>query len=269
MTEPVLLVDDLVVSRGRAPVLEHLSFTVDTGENVVLLGPNGAGKTTLLQAVMGLVDPASGRIEIGGTPREQLSDRERASVCAYVPQENPENVPFPVRQFLTMSRYPYRTFPSGGDERGRAVIERVLDDTGLEPLADRPVNQLSGGERRKVMIAAALAQEPDLLLLDEATTFLDPRHRQAVLGILKREHEHRDTTLFFVTHDINRAVLQGERILVLEDGSLSFDGPPDELLDSNVLRDVYDTDLHTLRHPDTGQAMIAPTTLTPPDDDGP
>ena len=267
MSEPVLLVDDLVVSRGRAPVLDELSFRVEKGENVVLLGPNGAGKTTLLQTVIGLTDPQSGRVRIKGTPREQLTKQRLATLCAYVPQENPENVPFPVRQFLSMSRYPYRTFPSGGDKGGRDVVDRVLADTGLEPLSDRPVNQLSGGERRKVMIAAALVQEPELLLLDEATTFLDPHHRQAVLDILKREHEQRDTTLFFVTHDINRAVLQGERILVLKDGSLGYDGAPDDLLDEGVLEDVYDTDLEVIRHPDTGQPMVAPTTLAPPEED--
>ncbi len=267
MTDPVLLVDELVVSRGRAPVLDGLSFRVAGGENVVLLGPNGAGKTTLLQTVLGLTDPQSGRIHIAGTPRDRMTKADLATLCAYVPQEHPENVPYPVRQFLSMSRYPYRTTSLSGDERGRKVVDRVLADTGLDDLSDRWVNQLSGGERRKVMIAAALVQEPELLLLDEATTFLDPHHRQAVLNILKREHEQRDTTLFFVTHDINRAVLQGERILVLTDGELHFDGSPDHLLDTGVLEEVYDTDLQSIRHPDTGQPMVAPTVLDPSDGD--
>jgi iron complex transport system ATP-binding protein len=157
-----------------------------------------------------------------------------------------------------MGRYPHLSpfsSPTQDDER---AVRDALAVTGTDCFADRHLSTLSGGERQKVFIAAALAQEAEVLLVDEPTTFLDPRHRADICHLLSRVNEERDLTILSVTHDINRAVLTSSRVVALKNGAIVFCGPPDEFMNNDVLQDIYDISFTLVRHPVHGKTIVAP-----------
>jgi ABC-type cobalamin/Fe3+-siderophores transport system ATPase subunit len=172
--------------RGRC-VLQDVSLQVAPGEVLALVGPNGVGKSTLLRLMAGLRRPWEGQLLLAGRDMALMSRREVARTVAVVPQEVHMPFPFTVRQVVELGRTPYvKPFALGGDHRDRTAVERALALLGLEGMAHRPFVELSGGERRRVIIAMALAQEPQLLLLDEPTAHLDIGHQVEVMGLLSR-----------------------------------------------------------------------------------
>jgi len=237
---PILEADRVTVCFGRKEVLHEVSARVRTGSHVAIIGPNGAGKSTLLKALEGLLPTAAGEVRLNGRPLSSWSRKEMARLVAYVPQADGRVLPFPVRDFVLMGRYPHLSPLSFVRAEDRAAVDDALRITATERLADRRVDTLSGGERQKVLIAAAIAQGAEALLLDEPTTFLDPKHQAEVLGLLCRLNRERKVTLLTVTHDVNAAALWADEVLALREGRIAWCGPAAEAMDNRILGPVFD-----------------------------
>jgi iron complex transport system ATP-binding protein len=252
-----LAVKNLTYRIGTARILEDVSFPVSGGEFISVVGPNGAGKTTLLRCVMRIVDGWTGSIGVQGEDLASYRQRELARLISYVPQADGRWFPYTGRQLVMMGRYPYLSPFSRLSAQDMNVVREALELTGTVSLADRDMRTLSGGERQKVLIAGALAQGAGIMLLDEPTTFLDPRHGDEVLDILAGLHGQ-GTTVIMVTHDINAAAAVSDRILALSSGRLVFSGEVGEFMDNRVLTSVYGKSFTLVKHPESGRKMVLP-----------
>ncbi len=244
-------------------ILSDVSLAVRKGEYLAIVGPNGAGKTSLLRCAARILSGWGGRIRVMGDDVERMGRKDLARRVAYVPQAGGRISPFTAGELVMMGRYPHLSpfTPVGG--RDRAEVDRALERTGTTAFADRPLDTLSGGERQKIFIAAALAQEAPILLLDEPTTFLDPGHEHDIRRILRRANREDGATIVLVTHDLNAAALESDRILGLKEGATAFYGPPGKFMTPAVLRGLYGRDFLLGEHPDGGQAVILPERAEP------
>jgi iron complex transport system ATP-binding protein len=258
MKDAFVEIHRLSCTLGGKGILRDVSVAVEKGEYISIVGPNGSGKTTLLKCLVRIVKNRQGRITIAGKDLDRYRQRDLARLIAYVPQADGHSSPFTVREFVTMARYPYLSPFSTAGARDREAVRSALGATGTEHLADGLLTALSGGERQKVFIAAALAQEAPVMLLDEPTSFLDPKHAGDIMLLLGRIHADLGVTIVVVTHDVNRAVLAGGRVMALKDGVLVFSGEPQAFMNEDTLRDVYDTEFHFVEHPVTGNRLIVP-----------
>jgi len=256
--EMVLEAKNFSLALGGKPILRNVSFSVRRGEYVAIVGPNGAGKTTLLKSFGRLLGGGTGEIFIGGRSRDDYHQKDLAKLLAYVPQADSRMIPFAVESFLLMCRYPYLSPFAAVGKRDRLAVVEAMERTDTLQFADRMISTLSGGERQKVYIAAALAQGADIWLLDEPTTFLD-YHRQAdILALLAKANKEFGVTILAVTHDLNQAVLETDRVAAMKNGTVVFDGPPKEIMQPDVLRQIYDTSLLLVDHPVKSIPMIVP-----------
>ena len=258
MNDVLIEIKDLSFHFGPKPILKKISTRILRGEALSIIGSNGAGKTTLLRCLCRILSAAEGCIELNGRPIESYSRKELARWMSYVPQADGRLLPFTVYEFVMMGRYPHLSPFSLVKSSDRAVVEDALARTGTSEFADRYLDTLSGGERQKVLIAAALAQEAKILLLDEPTTFLDYKHQSEVQEILWQVKRDCGVTLIMVTHDINRASLIGERMLALKKGEVVFCGTPSEAMTSAILEKIYDQPFLFVNHPHTGSQMVVP-----------
>lgn len=260
LEERLLRIEDLKCVQGGKMLLQNVSFTVRRGEFVSLLGPNGAGKSTLLKCVMQLMPAASGtRIFLEEKPLSRLSIREIARKIAYIPQKQGQDFPFTVRHFVEAARYAHENFLETSSENSRRLCARALEETDLVSLADRELSTLSGGELQRVRIAGALAQDAELLLLDEVTSQMDYHAREETVRLLLRLNREWGRTILTVTHDINEAVRCAGRILALRAGELCFDGRPEDFLQESVLSAIFETPFHFLRSPYFHAPVVMPT----------
>ncbi len=256
--EIVLDVRDFSFQLGKKEILSDVSFVAVRGEYLSIVGPNGAGKTTLLKCIDRLLTGGTGRIEVFGRPLERYRQKELARRISYVPQADGRVIPFTVRQFVLMGRYPYLNPFSSIDGEGLQAVADALQMTGLAEFAERRLDTLSGGERQKVYIAAALAQGADILLLDEPTTFLDYRHQAEIRDLLSRVNQQSRATVVCVTHDLNRAVLDSDRIVALVGGRVLFSGSPAEIMKADVLESLFHTPFVLTPHPQAAVPVIVP-----------
>ncbi|UCF30132.1 MAG: ABC transporter ATP-binding protein [bacterium] len=242
-------------------ILRDVSFTVGEGEYLSVIGPNGAGKTTLIKCMGRIMRGGTGTIKILGRPLAEYSSRELAKRVSYVPQADGRLFPFTVSEFVLMGRYPYLSPFTAVGPGDRKAAEKALETVGMGEFSHRPLNTLSGGERQKVFIAAALVQEAGIMLLDEPTTFLDPRHSGDIMGILYRLNRGSGATIVSVTHDINNAALYGHRVIALREGSVAYDGSPGGIMDSEVLSRVFGKEFLFTEHPQTGKRIVVPEAI--------
>lgn len=222
---------DIGLTRQGLPILQEVSLSVAQGEMIGLIGPNGAGKTALLRLAVGFERPAHGDVLIDGQPTHTLSAADRARRLAYLPQQPETAWPITVAQAVALGRLPH------GD-RKREPVRRALKAVGMDHLADRPLNRLSGGERALVLLARALAVEAGLLLLDEPTANLDPAHQLRVMEVLRSRADQGDAVVV-VMHDLSLATRSCDRLAVVHQGRLVADGAPAAILDDPLLRDVF------------------------------
>ena len=259
---PALEVNDLAFSYGATPVLADVSFSIHPGEFVGIIGPNGSGKSTLLRLMAGIERPARGTVRLDGAPLDRLSRREAARQIAVVPQETTFTFAFTALEVVLMGRSPHlgRFSLEGPDDLD--IARRAMDATDTWHFRERRMDALSGGEKQRVVIARALAQEPAILLLDEPTTALDIRHQVDIYRLLHRLHRDAGLIIVLVSHDMNLSARACERLLLLPRGRIQRDGPPDEVIRADLLSEVYGTDLHVQRDPASG----APVVLIPLDE---
>ncbi len=224
---------------GRREVLRGVDLALEAGELVALLGTNGSGKTTLLRCLAGTLTPSGGEISFDGRPLAGWRRDALARRVAVLPQQLELPDGFRVAELVAMGRAPHARRLFGSTAEDERAIERALRDADAADLADRWLEELSGGERQRLLVAMALAQEPDLLLLDEPTLHLDLAHQVALLAAIRRLRDQRGLTVLAVLHDLNLAAAFAPRVAVLDEGRVVADGPPAEVLSTDLVRRVF------------------------------
>ena len=242
---------------GRT-VLHNLSFSITPGEMVGILGPNGAGKTTLFRTLTGLCRPASGAVRIFGRATDRLAAAERARLIAVVPQEVEASVAFSVEEVVMLGRTAGLSRWSAPTPEDRHIVERAMAQTDVIDMRHRSVTELSGGEKQRAIVAMALAQEPRIILMDEATSHLDMNHRLEIMEIVERLNREHGVTVMLISHDMNLTADFCRRVLLLDHGRLFADGTPDQVLTEDRLRHVYHCDVRVQRDAADGAISILP-----------
>jgi len=254
----VLTLENVSFAFGPRPVLSGASLTVAAGELVCVLGPNGAGKTTLLRLAAGLLAPTAGRVLLLGADPRATSRRELARRLAFLPQEYHLVFPFTVSDVVLMGRYPHhRAAWSLETPEDSAIAETAMRRCDVLHLAERRFDELSGGEKRRALLAQAFCQAADLILLDEPTAALDPSHALAVFAILEEQRAGRNQAALVVTHDLNLAGRFADRLVVIADGTVAVAGPPADVLASPAMARAFGVTLHVGRLPD-GTPYVVP-----------
>jgi iron complex transport system ATP-binding protein len=252
----VIRVENLKCGYSDHPVLKGISFGIESGEFVGILGPNGSGKTTLLLALSGVTPIQAGSVEITGQPIERLKPKERARRMAVIAQDGDARFPFSCEEVVRMGRFPHQKRWRMDSAQDSAVVGRVLRITDTQDLSDRLITAISGGERQRVFMARALAQETPILLLDEATSAMDI-HRKLQIFTVLRDLNHKDgLTVMAVLHDVNLAALFCRRIIFFKEGKIVADGSTDEVLTPEILEDVYRTRVLVQEIGDTGKRQV-------------
>jgi len=239
-------------------VVDQVSVRLAEGALVGILGPNGSGKTTLLRLLSGTRKPSAGRVVLGGQPLDRLARREVARRIAVVPQETELAFEYSVLEIVLMGRHPHLgVFTVEGPDDIR-IARDALAATGTEHLADRPFHELSGGEKQRVVIAAALAQSAGLLLLDEPTASLDLGYQLEVSALLQRLNQDHGVTMAISTHDLNLAASICRELILMRDGRVLATGPTNEVLTPENVQRLYDVEADVHIHSDTGHMTVVP-----------
>lgn len=259
MTQPALQIESLSFSINGASILKYISVTIGAGEKWSIIGANGAGKSTLLKCLLRINSGWKGSVRLFGQSLDEYSQRSLARKVAYVPQPgDDQRFPFTVRQFVAMGRYAYSGMFTAACKDDDTVVNHCMRRARVLEFADRTLDTLSGGERQKVYIAAALAQEADLLLLDEPTAFLDYRHQAEVSHILGEVNQQNGATIVAVTHDVNTAILTDGLVLALKQGKIAWTGPAADLTQPGRLEGIFDTSFRFIEDPLTGHRLVVP-----------
>lgn len=247
---------DLDVRLGGMVVLDAVSARIEEGRFVGLVGPNGAGKSTLLRAVGAVLKPESGTVLLDNENVHALSSRAASRRVATVPQDTSLSFDFDVRDVVAMGRTPYRSrFRSEGDADGEATIAKALMRTEVEEFADRSISAVSGGERQRVVLARALAQDTPILLLDEPTASLDINHQIRTLELV-RDLANEGKTVIAAIHDLNLAAHYCDELLLLSEGRILDSGSPETVLTESNLSEAFETRAVVSRHPVTGAVYV-------------
>ena len=242
---------------GERRVLERVDLELQRGEMVAMLGANGSGKTTLLGVMAGTIRPTAGTIELFGRPIGTWSRAEIARSVAVLPQSLELPAGFRVSEVVAMGRTPHSGRWFGWQPDDERAVADALRDADAESLVDRPVTELSGGERQRVLVALALAQEPKLLLMDEPTTHQDVAHATWLLASVSRLRHVRGVTVVVVLHDLVLAGMWAPRVIVLDSGHITADGPPDKALRPEVVRRAYGVAVETVVT-EAGRRILVP-----------
>ncbi len=246
----------------RPDFLGPISLSIEPGQCWAIVGPNGAGKSTLLRLMAGLLRPTNGRIAWRHRRMFLLQARDRARQIAYLPQQSPNDLDLSVGEVVLMGRYPFRSLGLFESAEDYGIARHAMEVTETLVFSDRPLVTLSGGERQRVHLAAALAQQPRLLLLDEPTTSLDIQHQLVVFRILRESTLRDHLTVVAVTHDVNLAMQFCTDVLLLHEGKAVAIGPPSDVLTPRRLGPVYGVELVTLVVPEHGdQRWIVPVNV--------
>jgi iron complex transport system ATP-binding protein len=253
----MLEVCDLSYNYGASPVLRDINFKISGGEFVGIIGPNGAGKSTLLKLIAGLL-PENGHIYYDRIPLKTLTRKKLAQIIGYVPQETEFSFAYSVSEVVLMGRYPYMRRFAYYNEHDKLIMREAMRLLDIEKYEDRNFKELSGGEKQRVVIAGALAQEPRIIVLDEPTSALDLHHQIAIYRILKNLQQNRKTTIVIVTHDINLAAQFCERILLMHRGSIISDGLPEEVLQFKQLQEIFGVKVYIDINPITNSLYVLP-----------
>ncbi|MGW1109733.1 ABC transporter ATP-binding protein [Streptomyces albidoflavus] len=257
-TEHSLTAEELTLGYADRTVIDSLDLAVPPGRITVIVGANACGKSTLLRSMSRLLAPRAGRVLLDGRQVHRFPAKELARTMGLLPQSPlaPEGIT--VSDLVGRGRHPHQGVFSRWSREDDAAVASALEATQTEELAERAVDELSGGQRQRVWIAMALAQQTDLLLLDEPTTFLDVSHQVEVLDLLTDLNAGRGTTIVMVLHDLNLAARYADHLIALADGRLHAQGTPSEVLTEETVRAVFGLDSRIIEDPVSGRPLMLP-----------
>ena len=253
-----LSAETLTLSYGDRTIVERLDLVIPPGRITAIVGANGCGKSTLLRALARLISPREGHVVLDGKALHGRPTKEIARTLGLLPQSPiaPEGIA--VADLVGRGRHPHQKLLARWSAHDYEAVAGALAATGIEDLADRSVDELSGGQRQRAWIAMALAQETDILLLDEPTTFLDVAHQVEVLDLLTDLNRERGTTIVMVLHDMNLAARYADHLFALRDGRIVASGAPGDVMTSDLIRDVFDLDALVVPDPVSGSPIVLP-----------
>ena len=235
----ILDIRDISLNFRDKSILTDVSFSVSSGEFFVIIGPNGAGKTSLLKVLAGLQKSDRGSVTVKGKNVSQYRRRNLSQIMAIVPQQIEVGFPFTVADAVIMGRSPHLGILGMESENDFYIAGEAMKFTDVAHLADRKLYQLSGGELQRVIIARAICQQPEIILLDEPTTALDPAHQLKIMDLMEKFRREQGTTIIMVSHDLNLASMYGDRLLLLKEGRVVKSGAPRNVLSKELLEESY------------------------------
>ncbi|WP_435747678.1 ABC transporter ATP-binding protein [Nocardioides sp. SYSU DS0663] len=254
----VLNVEGLTLGYGERTVIERLDLLVPPGRVTAIVGANACGKSTLLRSMSRLLRPRTGQVLLDGKQVHRMPAKELARTLGLLPQAPTAPEGITVSDLVGRGRNPHQRLLSRWTAADDAAVAAALEATDTVELADRPVDELSGGQRQRVWIAMALAQQTDVLLLDEPTTYLDVSHQVEVLDLLTDLNRDRGTTIVMVLHDLNLAARYADHLIALAEGRLHAAGGPHEVLTEDTVRAVFGLDSHVTTDPVSGRPLMLP-----------
>jgi len=239
----MLELEKVTTGYDRKAILDDIGFVLEKGDFVGVIGPNGSGKTTLLKVISKILNPWKGRVTLEGKGLDEIKHRELAKRIALVPQKMQELFfSSSVRDFILLGRTPYlKRFQLLESKEDLRVVREVMEETDTLGLEERNLEDLSGGERQRAVIAQALAQEPEILLLDEPTAHLDINHQVEILNLIKSLNQRKNLTVLMISHDLNLAAEYCDRLILLKEGRVFQEGSPQEILTYGNIEQVYKT----------------------------
>lgn len=249
---------NIVTGYEKKIIIDGIDITIPSNKISVIIGSNGCGKSTLLKTLARLIKPVSGDIVIDGKKITSMPSKQLAKVLGLLPQSPvvPEGIT--VWDLVSRGRFPYQSFFKSMDKEDFKAVEDALEIMGISELANRCVDELSGDQRQRVWIAMALAQQTDILLLDEPTTYLDISYQVEILDLLTDLNRRRNTTIVMVLHDINLSARYADYIFALRKGKLIKEGTPDEVITSELIDEVFGLDCEVIKDPVSNSPFIIP-----------
>ncbi|MDH4205358.1 MAG: ABC transporter ATP-binding protein [Desulfobacteraceae bacterium] len=239
MNKPAITAKNLSHSFGENIVLRNVSFHIPKRDFFIIIGPNGSGKTTLMKIISGILKPQNGELKILNRSIDQYHRKALARTIAFVPQMTFADFPFTVTEIVLMGRSPYLGMLGLEGENDLEIANQAIAFTGLENLAHRKLDQLSGGEQQRVFIARAICQEPDIILLDEPTASLDLAYQVRIMDLMEKLKTEKGITVVMVSHDVNLAAMYADHLLLLHNGQVMCQGLPDEVITYQTLEAAY------------------------------
>lgn len=262
MTKEILNLHHVAAGYGDQKILKDINLSVIEGEFIGLIGSNGTGKSTLIKCISGLLPLSGGNITICGKENTSLKHKDRARLVAVVPQSYHVEYDFTVEDIVMMGRNPYLGFRRKESEEDQKIVQKAMEVTNTERFRGRFYNELSGGERQRVILARAIAQKPKIILLDEPTSALDVHHQMEVMELISRLNSEEQVTVLAVLHDINMASRFCQRMVLLQDGVVTADGTPSEVINRNNMESLYQMKLMIRESPLFLKPEIIPIRVT-------
>ncbi|WP_158734953.1 ABC transporter ATP-binding protein [Alteribacillus sp. YIM 98480] len=250
-----LIAQHIAVSYNENTILKNMNIEVPEGMITSIIGPNGCGKSTVLKTMSRILKPEQGAIYLNGKSIHEMKTKEVAKEMAILAQTPDIPQTLTVSQLAAFGRYPHRRGTGRLTTRDKEAVAQALDDTGMSEYKDRPLEALSGGQRQRAWISMALAQETDVLLLDEPTTYLDMAHQLEILELLQDLNEKEKRTIVMVIHDLNHAARFSDHLIAMKAGKVQDIGSPSEVISKPVLRRVFGIDAYVVPDPRTGKPI--------------
>lgn len=258
MKEHVLIAENIVTGYDKKIIIDGMNVEIPSNKISVIIGANACGKSTLLKTFARLIKPTEGQILLDGKKYTAMSSKRLAQILGLLPQSPlvPEGIK--VFDLVARGRFPYQTLLKGMDQSDYKAVEEALDIMGITDLAERNVDELSGGQRQRVWIAMALAQQTDILFLDEPTTYLDITYQVEILDLLTDLNRKRNTTIVMVLHDINLSARYADYLFAIRKGELIAQGTPEEIISEDLIREVFDLECVVIKDPVSHTPFIIP-----------
>ncbi|WP_239125205.1 ABC transporter ATP-binding protein [Leptolyngbya sp. CCY15150] len=249
---------NLTLAYGRTTIIHQVSLAIPPGQITVLVGANGCGKSTLLKGLGRLLKPCTGQVYLNNKPLASQSTKAIARHIALLSQNPVAPEGLTVRELVAQGRYPHQTWLQQWSIQDEQAVDDALQITDLEDLCDRPLDTLSGGQRQRAWIAMVLAQDTDILLLDEPTTFLDLAHQVEVLDLLYDLYQSQGRTIVLVLHDLNQACRYGHHVVAIKEGKIYAQGAPSVVMTATMVQDVFGLKSKIIADPVAGTPMCIP-----------
>lgn len=254
----ILEINELTTGYKEKAVLNDINLSMEKNDFVGIIGPNGSGKSTLIRAITKIIDLWEGDIRLKNRPLDTLSRKEIGKTSAVVPQDTFISFPYSACEIVLMGRTPYLGRFENPDKEDKKIAKDAMISTNTYKFKDRKVKELSGGELQRVIVARALAQQPDILLLDEATSHLDIGHKVQMMDLIKDKNKKEDLAVLSVHHNLNLAARYCDRIILLDEGEIHASGRPEEVLTKPHLRAVYGIEAEVHENPKDGSLYVTP-----------
>lgn len=248
----------LTLSYGNSIIINNLDLSIPVGEVTILIGSNGCGKSTLLRSIARLLKPTEGSILLDGKNVFKLTNKQVAKELSILPQSPVAPEGLTVLQLVKQGRYPHQSWHSQWSQEDEEIVMNALISTGVEHLKDKPIEELSGGQRQRAWIAMTLAQNTDIILLDEPTTYLDLTHQIEILDLLYKLNKQQKRTIIMVLHDINLACRYADYIITVRNQTVYKKGKPEDIITKSLVKNVFDLESEIINDPIFGTPMCIP-----------